>query len=113
VLFLIVGIIGASATISGVQLLKTLCAVDVPTHLFVSKSAAVTPKQEAGLTVNEVRNLAAVTYTNGDIGAAVSSGSFPARQLKRPHDGQRHEQRAACPCQPEHGRRLIGSGAMV
>jgi 4-hydroxy-3-polyprenylbenzoate decarboxylase len=78
---LIVGISGASGAIYGVRLLKALCAVDVPTHLIVSKSAAVTLKEEAGLTVNEVRELAAVTYANGDIGAAVSSGSFKTRGM--------------------------------
>jgi 4-hydroxy-3-polyprenylbenzoate decarboxylase len=48
----------------------------VPSHLVVSKSAALTLKEECDLTVNQVRDLADVNYSNGDIGAAVSSGSF-------------------------------------
>jgi flavin prenyltransferase len=78
---LIVGLSGASGAIYGVRLLKALREVEVPAHLIVSKSAAVTLKEEAGLTVNDVRDLAAVTYSNGDIGAAVSSGSFKTRGM--------------------------------
>ena len=51
---LIVGVSGASGAICGVRPLKALHDVEVPTHLIASKSAAVTLKKEAGLTVNEV-----------------------------------------------------------
>ena len=78
---LIVGISGASGAIYGMRLLKALRDTKVPAHLIVSKSAAVTLKEEAGVTVSEVRDLATVTYANGDIGAAVSSGSFKTRGM--------------------------------
>jgi 4-hydroxy-3-polyprenylbenzoate decarboxylase len=73
---LIVGISGASGAIYGVRLLEALRQAKVPSHLVVSKSAALTLKEECDLTVSQVRDLADVNYSNGDIGAAVSSGSF-------------------------------------
>jgi 4-hydroxy-3-polyprenylbenzoate decarboxylase len=73
---LIVGISGASGAIYGVRLLEALRKAKVRSHLVVSKSAALTLKAECDMTVNQVRDLADVTYSNGDIGAAVSSGSF-------------------------------------
>jgi 4-hydroxy-3-polyprenylbenzoate decarboxylase len=73
---LIVGISGASGAIYGVRLLEALRKAKVPSHLVVSKSAALTLKEECDLSVNQVRDMADVNYSNGDIGAAVSSGSF-------------------------------------
>ena len=73
---LIVGISGASGAIYGVRLLEALHKAKIPSHLIVSKSAALTLKAECDLTTNQVRDLADVTYSNADIGAAVSSGSF-------------------------------------
>ncbi len=73
---LIVGISGASGAIYGVRLLEALRQAKVPSHLVVSKSAALTLKAELDMTVNQVRDLADVTYSNGDVGAAVSSGAF-------------------------------------
>ena len=73
---LIVGISGASGAIYGVRLLEALRKAKVPSHLVVSKSAALTLKAELDMTVNQVRDLADVNYSNGDVGAAVSSGSF-------------------------------------
>jgi 4-hydroxy-3-polyprenylbenzoate decarboxylase len=73
---LIVGISGASGAIYGVRLLQVLRNVKIASHLIVSKAAAQTLKEEVDLTVNQVRELADVNYSDGDIGAAVSSGSF-------------------------------------
>ncbi len=73
---LIVGISGASGAVYGVRLLKALRKAKVPSHLVVSKSAALTLKDELDMTVNQLRDLADVNYSNGDVGAAVSSGSF-------------------------------------
>lgn len=78
---LIVGISGASGAVYGVRLLQALRKADVPAHLIVSKSAAITLKEETGLSVGAMRDLAAETYANGDIGAAVSSGSFKTRGM--------------------------------
>jgi flavin prenyltransferase len=78
---LVVGISGASGAIYGVRLLKALRKAKISSHLIVSKSAALTLKEECDLTVNQVRELAAVNYSNGDVGAAVSSGSFKTRGM--------------------------------
>jgi 4-hydroxy-3-polyprenylbenzoate decarboxylase len=74
---LIVGISGASGTIYGVRLLEMLRHAEIETHLVMSKSAEMTLAYETDLKPKDVRALAAVHYPNSDIGAAISSGSFP------------------------------------
>jgi 4-hydroxy-3-polyprenylbenzoate decarboxylase len=74
---LIVGISGASGTIYGVRLLEMLRKVEVETHLVMSKSAEMTLVYETDYKPKDVRALAAVHYPVADIGAAISSGSFP------------------------------------
>ena len=74
---LIVGISGASGTIYGVRLLEMLRKTDIETHLVMSKSADVTLTYETDLKPRDVRALASVHYPVTDIGAAISSGSFP------------------------------------
>jgi 4-hydroxy-3-polyprenylbenzoate decarboxylase len=78
---LIVGISGASGAIYGVRLLEAVRAKNIPAHLIVSKSAALTLKEEVGLSIDQVRALAETTYQNTDIGAAISSGSFKTRGM--------------------------------
>ena len=73
---LIVAISGASGVIYGVRLLETLRTLPVETHLIVSKAAEVTLTYETDLKIGEVRALADVNHAAGDIGAAISSGSF-------------------------------------
>jgi 4-hydroxy-3-polyprenylbenzoate decarboxylase len=74
---LIVGISGASGTVYGVRLLEMLRDAEIETHLVMSKSAEMTLAYETDLKAKDVRALAAVHYPNSDIGAAISSGSFP------------------------------------
>jgi flavin prenyltransferase len=74
---LIVGISGASGTIYGVRLLELLRKIDVETHLVMSKSAEMTLAYETDIKPKDVRALASVHYPNSNIGAAISSGSFP------------------------------------
>src|SRR5271155_6080724 len=74
---LIIGISGASGTIYGVRLLEMLRKVDIETHLVMSKSAEMTMAYETDTKPKDVRALAAVHYPVSDIGAAISSGSFP------------------------------------
>ncbi len=74
---LIVGISGASGTIYGVRLLEMLRHAEIETHLVMSKSAEMTLAYETDLKPKDVRALAAVHYPNSDVGAAISSGSFP------------------------------------
>lgn len=74
---LIVGISGASGTIYGVRILEMLRKAGIETHLVMSKSAEMTLAYETDLKPKDVRSLAAVNYAVTDIGAAISSGSFP------------------------------------
>jgi len=78
---LIVGISGASGAIYGVRLLQALHGKKIPAHLIVSKSAALTLKEETDITIEQVRELAETTYQNTDVGAAISSGSFKTRGM--------------------------------
>ncbi len=73
---LIVGMTGASGAIFGVRLLQVLADTDVEVHLVVSKWAQQTLEHETTVTLNELRELADVYYGPGDMGAAISSGSF-------------------------------------
>ena len=73
---LIIGISGASGAALGVRALQACRDLGVETHLIVSKSAVQTLKEECGASVEQARALATETYSNSDIGAAVSSGSF-------------------------------------
>ena len=74
---LIVGISGASGVIYGVRMLELLRDKDIETHLVMSKSAEMTLAYETDLKPKEVRALASVSHPIGDIGASISSGSFP------------------------------------
>jgi len=78
---LVVGISGASGVVYGVRLLELLKAAGVPAHLIVSRSAVQTLKEETDWTVEAVRALAEVSYSNSDMGAAISSGSFKTRGM--------------------------------
>jgi 4-hydroxy-3-polyprenylbenzoate decarboxylase len=74
---LVVGISGASGTIYGVRLLELLKNTDIETHLVMSKSAEMTLVYETDYKPKDVRALAKVNHSVADIGASISSGSFP------------------------------------
>lgn len=73
---IVVGISGASGIIYGIRMLQLLREMDVESHLVMSKSAQVTLGHESDLGVAEVKAMADVVYSNTDIGASISSGSF-------------------------------------
>jgi 4-hydroxy-3-polyprenylbenzoate decarboxylase len=73
---LIVGITGASGAIYGVRLLERLRELPVETHLIATRWARITIEHETERSFSAVRELADVTYSEGDQSAAVSSGSF-------------------------------------
>src|SRR5882762_2608439 len=73
---LIVGISGASGTAYGAAALRMLRALDVETHLVMTRSAMVTLAHELPLKVREVQDLASVVHRVEDIGASIASGSF-------------------------------------
>jgi 4-hydroxy-3-polyprenylbenzoate decarboxylase len=74
---LVVGISGASGVIYGVRMLELLRDTDVETHLVMSKSAELTLAYETDFKPKDVKALASVNHPATDIGAAISSGSFP------------------------------------
>ena len=78
---LVVGISGASGVIYGVRMLELLRDTDVETHLVMSKSAELTLAYETELKPKEVKALASVNHPASDIGAAISSGSFPTKGM--------------------------------
>jgi flavin prenyltransferase len=73
---LVVGITGASGIAYGIRALEVLKQAGIETHLILSKAAELTMTYETDLKSNDLRALASVWYSSGDIGAAVSSGSF-------------------------------------
>ena len=73
---LIVGMSGATGTIYGVRLLERLKEAGVETHLIISRWGARTLIHETPYSREQVEALATVTYAPGDMGAAISSGSF-------------------------------------
>lgn len=73
---LVVGITGATGAIFGVRLLEALKDTDVETHLVLSKWAIQTIEHETNFSVQQVKALASVTHSEGNMGASVSSGSF-------------------------------------
>ncbi|MBI5112294.1 MAG: UbiX family flavin prenyltransferase [Rhodovulum sp.] len=73
---LIIGISGASGIVYGVRLLALLRRTAVETHVVVSRAAKVTLALETELALADLHDLADVVYQPGDIGAAISSGSF-------------------------------------
>ncbi|MYU15842.1 UbiX family flavin prenyltransferase [Streptomyces sp. SID8361] len=74
---LVVGISGASGVIYGVRALELLSQLGVETHLVLTRAARATLAQETDLSAREVRELADQVYAEHDMGAAISSGSFP------------------------------------
>jgi 4-hydroxy-3-polyprenylbenzoate decarboxylase len=73
---LIVGISGASGAAYGAAALHMLRALDVESHLVMTRSAMVTLAHELPLKVREVQDLATVVHKIDDIGASIASGSF-------------------------------------
>jgi 4-hydroxy-3-polyprenylbenzoate decarboxylase len=73
---LVVGITGATGVIYGVRLLERLRDAGVETHLVISRWGARTLAHETPYSREQVEALAHTTYAPGDMGAAISSGSF-------------------------------------
>ncbi len=73
---LVVGMSGATGAVLGVRLLEVLADTPVETHLVVSKWAQQTLEHETDKTLDDLRQLADFAYAAGEMGAAISSGSF-------------------------------------
>ncbi len=63
--------------IYGIRCLELLRDKGIETHLVMSKSAEMTLAYETDLKPKDVRALASVNHSVADIGASISSGSFP------------------------------------
>jgi len=74
---LIVGISGASGVVYGVRMLEVLRDTGIETHLVMSKAAELTLVYEMDIKPKDVRALASHFHAATDIGASISSGSFP------------------------------------
>lgn len=73
---LIIGISGASGAIYGVRALEICKELGIETHLIISKAAELTLQNENLPNSKELAKIADFNYKLGDIGAAISSGSF-------------------------------------
>ena len=72
----IVAITGATGAIYGVRILQRLREAGAESHLVISRWGARTMLHETPYSREQVEALATVTYAPGDMGAAISSGSF-------------------------------------
>jgi 4-hydroxy-3-polyprenylbenzoate decarboxylase len=74
---LIIGISGATGVIYGIRLLEALSRQEgVETHLVITEMGKVTIGLETGYSVAAVEKLATRVYSNRDLAASISSGSF-------------------------------------
>jgi len=73
---LIVGITGATGVIYGVRLLERLREAGVETHVVLSRWGVRTLVHETPYSREQVEAIAHTVYAPGDMGAAISSGSF-------------------------------------
>src|SRR5688572_4113675 len=73
---IIVGISGATGVVYGVRLLERLRDAGAEVHLVISRWGVRTLLHETSWSREAVEALAHTTYAPGDMGAAISSGSF-------------------------------------
>ena len=74
---LVVGVSGASGAAYGVRVLDACRDLGVESHLVASRAAALTLKQETGMSLADLSAKAGVTHRLSDVGASIASGSFP------------------------------------
>jgi len=73
---IIVGISGASGIIYGIRLLEILSSKDIEVHLIVSDTAKKIAKYENNIDYARISRMANICYSNDDLAASISSGSF-------------------------------------
>lgn len=78
---LIVGITGATGATLGVETLRACRDLGVPAHLIITDTGVRALNLETDLSLDDIKAIAAETYPNKDVGAAVASGSFQARGM--------------------------------
>ena len=72
---LVVAMTGASGAVYGVRMLEVLRDLGVRTELVISDWANTTIKLETGRSLEEIRDLATVTYSATNQAAPIASGS--------------------------------------
>ena len=78
---IVVGITGATGAIYAQRLLQRARALGVQTHLVVTPAGVLNLHHELGLERREIEALADHSYSPGDIGACLASGSFDAAAM--------------------------------
>jgi 4-hydroxy-3-polyprenylbenzoate decarboxylase len=78
---LVVGITGATGAVYGVRILQRARALGVQTHLVVTPSGVLNAHHELGLDRKGLEALADVSYSPGDVGACLASGSFESAAM--------------------------------
>jgi 4-hydroxy-3-polyprenylbenzoate decarboxylase len=73
---IVVGITGASGAIFGIRTLEALKALQVETHLILSKWSRSTISHETSISLEAVEKLASVVHHHDNQAAPISSGSF-------------------------------------
>ncbi len=73
---IIVGVTGASGAIYAKRALEALREAGVETHLILSRASEMTIRYELDMAGADFASLADHRYAIGDVGAAISSGSF-------------------------------------
>jgi 4-hydroxy-3-polyprenylbenzoate decarboxylase len=73
---LIVGVTGASGAVLGIRMLEALRALDIESHLVLTRAGRMTLHYETGLKPADLEALADVVHPIDDIGACISSGSY-------------------------------------
>jgi 4-hydroxy-3-polyprenylbenzoate decarboxylase len=74
---IIVAITGASGAIYGIRALELLRSLSVTTHLIISEAARRTIGAETDRSPDDLRKLAAFYHNPDELGAPITSGSFP------------------------------------
>lgn len=73
---LVVGISGASGAPLALEALRMLRRANVEVHLVVTRGGEMTLRQECGMGLSDLAPLCDAIHDNGNIGAAIASGSF-------------------------------------
>jgi 4-hydroxy-3-polyprenylbenzoate decarboxylase len=73
---IVLGITGASGAIFGIRALEALRALDVESHVVLSRWARTTIAAETPFSIEQIEGLATAFYHHDNQAAAISSGSF-------------------------------------
>ncbi|MCK5546039.1 MAG: UbiX family flavin prenyltransferase [Rhodospirillaceae bacterium] len=77
----IVAISGASGAVYGMEILRALKEMNVPSHAIITEAGKLTLKHEMDLSQDSVRELAVEVHNIKDVGAKPASGSFRAQGM--------------------------------